>query len=95
MRITQLINELDNPVAHHFVITKRAGTSYLQSYDSIVCKVVEGGTTTFGADWDYSRTTLRHLKGFIDGNKTTKELQHLVDVGLIEVNNNLKEEILK
>jgi len=95
MRITQLLNENDDPVANHFVISKKAGTDYLQSYDSIVCKVVEGGTTTFGTDWDYSRTTLRHLKGFIGGNKTTKELQHLVDVGLIEVNNNLKEEILQ
>jgi len=95
MRITQLLNENDNPVANHFVISKKAGTDYLQSYDSIVCKVVEGGTTTFGTDWDYSRTTLRHLKGFIGGNKTTKELQHLVDVGLIEVSNNLKEEILQ
>ena len=95
MRITQLLNENDNPVANHFVISKKAGTDYLQSYDSIVCKVVEGGTTTFGTDWDYSRTTLRHLKAFIGGNKTTKELQHLVDVGLIEVNNNLKEEILQ
>ena len=94
MRITQLINENDNPVANHFVISKKAGTDYLQSYDSIVCKVVEGGTTTFGTDWDYSRTTLRHRKGFIGGNRTTKELQHLVDVGLIEINNNLKEEIL-
>lgn len=40
---------------------------YFQSYQSMICKVDrKEKTITFGSDWDYSITTLKHLYKFLD-----------------------------
>ena len=62
-RVTQLTNDNNNPVANHFVI-HQGDTEYLQSYDSIVVKR-EGNKVTLGQDWDYSPTTLKHVKYYL------------------------------
>lgn len=81
MRITQLVNDKDKPVANHFVISFNVGVDYLQSYDSIVAKVEEGLPTTLGRDWDYSPTTLRHVKTFLQTSKSADELRVMIDSG--------------
>jgi len=89
MRVTQLINANGNAVANHFVILK--GTShYLQSYNSIVAKIDNlTNAVTFGSDWDYSATTLKHLKTFLETRETKKQLQQQVDSGAITLDVNL------
>ena len=73
-RVTQLTNDNNNPVANHFVI-HQGDTEYLQSYNSIVVKR-EGNKVTLGQDWDYSPTTLKHVKhylGIYDSVKTMRK----------------------
>ena len=41
------------------------GFKLLQSYSSQVAKI-ENGVLYFGCDWDYSRTTLKHVYLFIN-----------------------------
>ena len=76
MNVRQFYNK------NQFVITDYDGTNntyYLQSYDSIVAKIDKKGLLTFGADWDYSKTTLKHLYLFLHDYKnaiTTNYLQY-------------------
>ena len=37
-----------------------------QSYDSIIAEINENGQLTLGIDWDYSKTTLKHLYLFLN-----------------------------
>ena len=74
IKVTQLTNDNNNPVANHFVI-HQGNTEYLQSYNSIVVKR-EGNKVTLGQDWDYSPTTLKHVKyylGIYDSVKTMRK----------------------
>ena len=91
--VKKLINSKGNVVANHFVIYS-GNSIYLQSYNSIVAKVDSvSNAVTFGIDWDYSVTTLKHLKTFLDTTKTKKQLQSLVDAGVYKIDLNLKPEV--
>ena len=66
IRVEQLINSNGNPNANQFVIYDN-GKTIFQSYNSIVCEIKDG-VVTFGSDWDYSRTTMKHLNTFLSDN---------------------------
>jgi len=92
-QITQLINDRGNAVANHFVIYKD-GDRYLQSYQSIVAKIeTPFKAVILGNDWDYSRTTLKHLRAFLGDAlgfvSSTAELRKAIRNGDIEVDNQL------
>jgi len=87
MRITQLLNYKDKAVANHFVINTKSG-EYLQSYTSIVARVV-GDEVTLGKDWDYSPTTLRHLKHFLNISESKQEIQNKIDLGEYQIDYDL------
>ena len=58
MKVEQFYNK------NQFVI--RGGNNItFQSYDSTIA-VIENRVLTLGRDWDYSRTTLKHLYLFLD-----------------------------
>lgn len=82
MKVTQLINNNGNPAANHFIIQCSNGDTVLQSYDSLVAKIDKNGNVTLGPDWDYSNTTLKHLKTFLGTNESKKELQKKIDSGI-------------
>ncbi len=56
----------DRPVANQFVAYDDRYT-YFQSYNSLIC-TIDGNaqTITFGRDWNYSRTTNKYLRVFMD-----------------------------
>ena len=61
--VSQLINDRDNPAANQFVITIDGGYIF-QSYDSIIA-FYKGGKVYLTEDWDYSKTTRKHLYIFL------------------------------
>lgn len=65
MKVRNLINTNGNAVANQFVIEMGANNFYFQSYDSLVAKR-EGKVFTLGRDFDYSRTTSKHLHTFME-----------------------------
>ena len=65
MTIYQLINDKGNAANNQFVVVNN-GATYFQSYDSVIAKV-EGSKVTLSEDWDYSKTTLKHLYIFLRG----------------------------
>lgn len=64
MKVRNLINANGNTVANQFVI-EDGNEICFQSYDSLVCKVVNS-KVILGCDFDYSRTTAKHLHTFME-----------------------------
>ena len=63
-----------NPIANQFRITLKNGTEIFQSYNSIVAVKVNGLTFLDRTCWDYSNTTSRYRKEFLnEDTKTTKQ----------------------
>ena len=51
---------------NHFVIFGSDAIVTFQSYNSIIAKIDKNGTLFLGNDWNYSKTTLKHLYLFIN-----------------------------
>jgi hypothetical protein len=63
-----------NPIANQFRITLQNGAEVFQSYNSIVAVKVDGITFLDRTCWDYSNTTSRYRKEFLnEDTKTTKQ----------------------
>ena len=72
MNISNLINERGNKATNQFVI-KNGNIVAFQSYDSVVCEIRPAGmgfekVVVLGKDWNYSRTTTKHLGNFLKQN---------------------------
>ena len=63
MKVEQFYNK------NQFVIYGGDAIVTLQSYNSIVAKINKKGTLIFGNDWNYSKTTLKHLYLFLEDYK--------------------------
>lgn len=44
------------------------GVNYLQSYESIIARWVDGERPLFSPHWDYSKTTMKYLGQFLNSN---------------------------
>lgn len=68
--VANLINDRGNIVRNQFVIID-GNTIAFQSYNSRVCEIVKpcgmgyDALVRFGRDWNYSRTTAKHLYSFL------------------------------
>ena len=90
MQVTQLINNNGNAAANQFVITTDNG-KYFQSYDTLIAFKPRCGSTPVVTDaWDYSNTTLKHLKLFLGTSESKRELQKRIKAGSIILDNDLK-----
>ena len=72
MKIENLVNEKGNRVVNQFII-RNGNIVAFQSYDSMVCEIRPASmgfekVVVFGEDWDYSRTTTKHLSNFLKQN---------------------------
>jgi len=89
MQITQMINSNGNPAANQFVIDAEHG-QYFQSYNTVIAyKPSNGDTVTVSSKWDFSATTLKHLKLFLGTSLSKKQLQDRIDNGSIILTNSL------
>lgn len=93
MNVTQLVNNQGNAVKNQFVITNGKG-QFFQSYGSVIAFMSHNKRTIILTDdWDYSATTLKHLKTFLGTSLSKKEIQHRIDSGSIILNNLIKNEV--
>ena len=53
-----------------------------QSYTSIIAFKVRGGVVYLSDKWDYSKTTLKHLKLFLNTTTTKKDIEKLIETGV-------------
>lgn len=62
--VRNLINDNGNAAANQFIINTPKAT-YFQSYGSVVAKIDRNGNLILSTDWDYSKTTIKHLYIFL------------------------------
>lgn len=91
--VANLINAKGNATANQFVIVEpEKGRTAFQSYDSLVCEIFTKHTlgfekvVRFGVDWDYSKTTMKHLNEFLKQNgcevlASAKDIREGIDRG--------------
>lgn len=89
--VANLINNNGRAVANQFVIVDGKDINF-QSYNSLVCSIRNGGmgfekVIVFGRDWDYSRTTTKHLVSFLRQNNialnNTSDIRRALNKGYI------------
>lgn len=88
--VANLINENGRAVANQFVIMENGVTAF-QSYNSRVCEIRGKSmgydkVVVLGYDWNYSRTTMKHLCSFLKQNglgilASAKDLREALDRG--------------
>lgn len=70
MKIRNLVNLNGNAIKNQFII-ENGNTISFQSYDSMICRIDHSGglgfdkIVTLGKDWNFSKTTSRHLFAFL------------------------------
>ena len=86
--ITQLINSSGNAVKNQFVITTKVNTKF-QSYNSIIAsKNNKTGVITLDPKyWNYSSTTLKHLKTFLNITDSKAKITKDIDKKLYSLKN--------
>ena len=95
--VSNLINAKGNPTVNQFVIFENDSITF-QSYNSKVCKITNNGknlVVTFGRDWDYSRTTMKHLNEFLAQNSllnltSAKDIRTAIKNGYMWQNKSVK-----
>ena len=65
LRVRQLINDLGNPAANQIIVENGYGNrKTFVSYGTEIARK-EKGVVTLGKNWDYSKTTMKHLYIFL------------------------------
>ena len=68
------------PIANQFIITLQNGIKIFQSYDTIIAIKANGETYLDYNHWDYSNTTSRYRKEFL--NEDTKTTRDKINKGI-------------
>jgi len=77
----------NRPVANQFVIETTDG-NYFQSYKTIIAFIDCFGRITLDFDsWNYSVTTLKYLKVFLNTSLSKQEIQKQIDNGFYKTAN--------
>ena len=83
MKIEHITNARGQPIANQFIIYADAQTTLLQSYDSIVAKIVKHGSNRLvwldKQFWNYSATTAKYRNLFLQ--ETTDQTQQKINSG--------------
>lgn len=89
MKVYSLINKNGHPVANQQVVVTNHG-EYFVSYSTVIAyKPFNGGAPTVSESWDYSATTLKHLKLFLGIEYTKAQIQKRLESGTIILDKNL------
>lgn len=63
--VTAMTGRTGKPVANQYIVRYPDGTTYFQSYQTIVCKVHPDGTIYVNSNAWMSRTTKKYLAEFL------------------------------
>lgn len=74
MKITAMINAKGNTVKNQFIVTTSKGM-YLQSYNTVVAFIPKRGKPQLSKAWDFSQTTLRNVKLFLNISESKAQIK--------------------
>lgn len=100
IKVSQLINDNNNPAANQFIIKVNNGVIF-QSYNSVIAFYNKNnGKVYVTKDWDYSNTTRKHFYIFLRnycntcGRRRKKDIENEFKQGNYELVSNLDVEVL-
>lgn len=79
---------------NQFLINRKDGL-YFQSYNSMIAKITNNGVLQLGEDWDYSKTTLKHLYMFLIDYRYDLNQDYFEDITKVLESNNKKKALQK
>lgn len=92
MLVSNMRSLKGNAVPNQYVIND-GGDVIFQSYNSTIA-IISGDNVILGCDWDYSRTTMKYLKMFLEstigGYWNKSEILKAIENGLFTYNPSLK-----
>lgn len=80
MKVQNLLTSKGNAAANQFEITLDDGVVF-QSYDSLIACKLNTGDILLSHKWDYSVTTLKYLKVFLNDNRTASQFRDAISCG--------------
>lgn len=74
-----------NKVANQFKLCLASGVAF-QSYSTMIaCKLYGTNKIYLSESWDYSQTTMKYLKGFLNTTASASEIRKRIKEGVYEV----------
>lgn len=86
MKVSNMYSNNGNQVPNQFIIDN-ANKTLFQSYKTIVAVKENGKVTLDSNALDYSATTLKYLKQFLNTNESKKSLYEKIESGFYQVEN--------
>ena len=85
MIVQNMIGQNGNKVANQFIVTLPENVTVFQSYGTVIAQNRNGVIVLDSKALDYSATTLKYLKQFLNTNESKKQLQDKIANGFYQV----------
>ena len=85
MKVSNMISKNGNKVANQFIVTLPENVTVFQSYNTVIAQNRNGKIVLDSKALDYSDTTTKYLKQFLNTNESKKQLQDKIQSGFYQV----------
>ena len=85
MKVSNMYSSNGNKVANQFVITLPENVTVFQSYNTVIAQNRNGKIVLDSKALDYSATTTKYLKQFLNTSDSKKQLQAKIKNGFYQV----------
>ena len=85
MRVENMLSHNGNTVPNQFIIHLPENVTVFQSYNTVIAHNRNGVIVLYKNALEYSKTTLKYLKQFLNTNESMKILQSKIDSGFYKV----------
>lgn len=85
MKVKNILSRKGNSIANQFIIELPENLTVFQSYETVIAHNRNGVIVLDTNALDYSATTLKYLKIFLNTTKSKKDLQDDINSGLYQV----------
>lgn len=85
MKVKNILSRKGNKIANQFIIELPENLTVFQSYETVIAQNRNGVIVLDTNALDYSATTLKYLKVFLNTTKSKKDLQDDINSGLYQV----------
>ena len=85
MKVSNMYSSNGNKVANQFVITLPENVTVFQSYNTVIAQNRNGTVVLDSKALDYSATTTKYLKQFLNTSDSKKQIQAKIKSGFYQV----------
>lgn len=85
MVIQNMTSQNGNKIANQFIVTLPENVTMLQSYNTVIAQNRNGKIVLDSKALDYSSTTTKYLKQFLNTSDSKKQLQAKIKSGFYQV----------